>query len=198
MRRRYARRMRAGCRGNDRRRVHDHPFRRWNRHAAVTRCIISCRLSKANCCAHRRSRMWAQNSGSPSTRYARSGSDRLIHRLRHCSCAILMCLVASLLPTPRLPECRNSQTRSCSSRLTSMKWIPLPKIRAGAASWVRSAERSRRCRSSCCTCRRTAGWPSRWTAAGWTDRRDGEGRGGQARCAGHACRSRCRLRPRPG
>src|SRR5438445_4591273 len=37
-----------------------------------------------------------------------------------------MCRVASLLPTPRDPECRNSQTRSRSSRLTSMKWLPEP------------------------------------------------------------------------
>jgi hypothetical protein len=39
-----------------------------------------------------------------------------------------MCRWASLLPTPREPECRNSQTRSSSSRLTSMKWLPEPRL----------------------------------------------------------------------
>ena len=37
-----------------------------------------------------------------------------------------MCFIASLLPTPREPECRNSQTPSFSSMLTSMKWLPEP------------------------------------------------------------------------
>ena len=33
---------------------------------------------------------------------------------------------AILLPTPRDPECRNSQTRCCSSTVISMKWLPEP------------------------------------------------------------------------
>ena len=37
-----------------------------------------------------------------------------------------MCFCASLLPTPREPECRNSHTRSASSSDTSMKWLPDP------------------------------------------------------------------------
>jgi hypothetical protein len=41
-----------------------------------------------------------------------------------------MCRCASLLPTPRDPECRNSQTRSSWSRLTSMKWLPEPRLQA--------------------------------------------------------------------
>src|SRR5580658_5150059 len=49
------------------------------------------------------------------------GSGRVIHHFLARAWAILMCRWASLLPTPRDPECRNSQTRSCSSRLTSMK-----------------------------------------------------------------------------
>jgi hypothetical protein len=32
------------------------------------------------------------------------------------------------LPTPRLPEWRNSQTRSRSSAVTSMKWLPEPRL----------------------------------------------------------------------
>jgi hypothetical protein len=39
-----------------------------------------------------------------------------------------MCFIASLLPTPREPECRNSHIRSASSTLTSMKWLPEPRL----------------------------------------------------------------------
>ena len=72
--------------------------------------------------------MYRSNSGSPSTRYARSRSGSWMCRRRHCSCATLMCFCASLLPTPREPECRNSQTRSASSSDTSTKWLPDPSV----------------------------------------------------------------------
>ena len=39
-----------------------------------------------------------------------------------------MWCVAILLPTPREPECRNSQTAPVSSTVTSMKWLPEPSV----------------------------------------------------------------------
>ena len=39
-----------------------------------------------------------------------------------------MCFCAIRLPTPREPECRNSHTPPVSSAVTSMKWLPDPRV----------------------------------------------------------------------
>ena len=51
-----------------------------------------------------------------------------MYRDAHCFWATVMWCMAILLPTPRDPECRNNHTRSSSSRLTSMKWLPEPSV----------------------------------------------------------------------
>jgi len=37
-------------------------------------------------------------------------------------------VLRDLFPTPREPECRNSQIWSVSSAVTSMKWLPEPRV----------------------------------------------------------------------
>ena len=44
-----------------------------------------------------------------------------------------MCRTAILLPIPRDPEWRNSHTVPVSSAVTSMKWLPEPRV----PSWSR-------------------------------------------------------------
>jgi hypothetical protein len=53
-----------------------------------------------------------------------------------------MCRWAILLPTPREPECRKSHTRSASSTVTSMKWLPLPSVPSCASHPVLSRDGS--------------------------------------------------------
>ena len=74
-----------------------------------------------------------------------------------------MCLPASLLPTPRDPECRNSQTRSCSSRLTSMKWFPEPRLPSCSRQFgeiISALSAPARSSSSAIRCSVPASWTS--------------------------------------
>lgn len=58
----------------------------------------------------------------------------------HCAFAADTCLRAILFPTPRLPECRNIQTLSFSSRHSSMKWFPPSRLPSCCLQWGAVAE----------------------------------------------------------
>jgi len=47
--------------------------------------------------------------------------------------------VAMRFPTPRLPACSISHTRSASSTHTSMKWLPVPSVPKYATSFAFSS-----------------------------------------------------------
>ena len=131
---------------------------------------------------------------------------------RREACATLMCLPASLLPTPRDPECRNSHTRSFSSRLTSMKWFREPsepscsrqfgrRLGALGARHGFQLGDGRRCGAS----RRSwlylpadIGMPSRSPRGAGQRPRVRTSAAVNWRPALRSCRSRCRRRPRPG
>ena len=75
---------------------------------------------------------------------ARSWSGRWIAERAHLSFlrARSMKYLPIALPMPREPECSITQTRSASSRQTSMKWLPPPSV----PSWRASASFARRLR----------------------------------------------------
>ena len=80
--------------------------------AADVRSIISSRFSRAKCCAHRSSRDVGGELRRPLDQVGQVRIGELDPPLLHQGLGDLMCCPAILLPTPRLPECRNSQTAS--------------------------------------------------------------------------------------
>ena len=68
-------------------------------------------------------------------------SGRSTPAARMSSLAISMKCVPMRLPTPREPLCSRNQTRSASSRQTSMKWFPVPSVPSCVARWRAAVER---------------------------------------------------------
>ena len=190
----------------------------WSARQAATRSIISSRLRQREPLRPaQRARCSRRTPASP--RRGRRGRGRAGRcHVARSSWAILMCFERACCRRRGEPECRNSQTRSSSSRVTSMKWLPEPRRaqlqrpvrRRRRRPWsarpaarrpapsTRAARRALSGQASVVLARPTAGRRARCRRAAARGRPAARTSAAVHGCGRRSSRSRCRRRPRPG